>query len=165
MERKKGKNGENGVEADTSMMLCWKALWRLTSGALSTSSEVERLVPSSHPTAGGERRRISMCVITMLFTLSPHSTNKSWPDYRSLAMRGWQGSASRVCGKAQNPPMNSQILGKKTTGCLLQIKGEQKEHFWFSPSERSETMWLGDQRSEEDAAAGTALRFRCEMFP
>lgn len=36
------------------MTLCRKALWRLTSGGLSTSSEVERLVPSSHTTAEEE---------------------------------------------------------------------------------------------------------------
>lgn len=52
--KKKEKKKENGVEADTLMTLCRKALWRLTSGGLSTSSEVERLVPSSHTTAEEE---------------------------------------------------------------------------------------------------------------
>lgn len=44
---------QNGVKADTSMklLLCWKAFWSLTCGGHLTSSEVERLVPSSHSAA------------------------------------------------------------------------------------------------------------------
>lgn len=53
-KKKKKNKKKNGVEADTSMTLCWKAPWSLTFGGLSTSSEVERLVPSSHATAEEE---------------------------------------------------------------------------------------------------------------
>lgn len=53
-KKKEKKEKQNGVEADTSMTLCWKAPWSLTFGGLSTSSEVERLVPSSHATAEEE---------------------------------------------------------------------------------------------------------------
>lgn len=53
----KKKEKQNGGEADTSMtLLCWKAPWSLTFGGLSTSSEVERLVPSSHATAEEKER-------------------------------------------------------------------------------------------------------------
>lgn len=48
------KKKKNGVEADISMTLCRKSPWSLTSGGLSASSEVERLVPSSHATAEEE---------------------------------------------------------------------------------------------------------------
>lgn len=54
--RHKKKEKRNGVKADTSMtlLLWWNAPWSLTFGGLSTSSEVERLVPSSHATAKEE---------------------------------------------------------------------------------------------------------------
>lgn len=54
--QKKKMKEINGVETDTSMtlLLWWRAPWSLIFGGLSTSSEVERLVPSSHATAEEE---------------------------------------------------------------------------------------------------------------
>lgn len=116
--QKKRKEKQNGVEADTSMTLCWKAPWSLTCGGLSTSSEVERLVPSSHTTAE-EEERVLMYVWAqprshcMHFSSAYGFSRKSSRDYEiPLKGRPGQGRSSKT-----NPHQSARGAKTKVRIC------------------------------------------------
>lgn len=121
----KKKEKQNGVEADTSMtlLLCWKAPWSLTFGGLSTSSEVERLVPSSHATAEEEETVLASVRIRVNTTMSwLHVFSVHHAFHQEIPVRWWnlfQGrpgweSSSKTNIKAANKQQTSISIKKNT---------------------------------------------------
>lgn len=62
-----------------TLLLWWKAPWSLTFGGLSTSSEVERLVPSSHAAAAVVRSTVPVAVLAVpVRVLAMHWVRGPW---------------------------------------------------------------------------------------
>lgn len=62
-----------------TLLLCWKAPRSLPFEGLSTSSEVERLVPSSHATAAVVGSTVPVAVLALpVGVLAVHWVSGSW---------------------------------------------------------------------------------------